>query len=61
MIDDDLCDYAALERLWTTRSWFRYVGRTRRQRDGLTKLKPPRGARGLVNGQQMSECSGEIQ
>lgn len=58
---DDLCDYGALERMWTNRSWFAYVGRTRRQRDGLTKLKPLRAPRGLVNGQQMSECSGEIQ
>ena len=58
---DDLCEYTALERMWSHGSWFRYVGRTSRQRDGLTRLKPLRGARGLVNGQQMFECSGEIQ
>lgn len=56
MTDDDLCDYAALERLWPIMkygdpwrfSWFRYVGRTRQQREGMKPLRVRRGPRGLV-------------
>lgn len=63
---DDLCDYAALERMWTNRSWFAYVGRTRQQREGMKPLRVRRGPRGLVVMQSgtirtRSTFSGEFQ
>jgi hypothetical protein len=54
--DEDLCDYAALERLWpimrygdpSPGSWFRFVGRTRPMREALQPMPVSRGPRGLV-------------
>jgi hypothetical protein len=54
--DDDPCDYTALTRLWpimiygdtSPGSWFRFVGRTQPQRNGLYPLQASRGVRGLV-------------
>ena len=67
---DDVVDYDALHRLWPpgirygqSGTWFAWCGRTRRQRDGLTQLKPDRGPRGSrfgVPGSEANEIAGEV-
>jgi hypothetical protein len=54
--DNDLPDLAALERMWPQMrygdpwrfNWWRYVGRTRRQREGLVARRVDRCPRGLI-------------
>lgn len=44
-------------------TWFAYVGRTRQQRMGLTRLKPDRGPRGCRWGDpagQVNALAGEV-
>lgn len=61
---DDI-DYDALSRLWPMRpygtpGWWAYVGRQRRQRNGLTARRPDRGPRGRCGSTLADAISGEI-
>jgi hypothetical protein len=53
-------DYSALERMFPARWWFAYVGRTRQQRNGLTRVKPDRGPRGRCGSVISNVIVGEI-
>lgn len=67
---DEVVDYGALHRLWPPGSrygqpgtWFAWVGRTKRQRDGMTTRKVDRGSRGCRWGDPdgaRNEIAGEV-
>lgn len=58
MQHDDV-DYAALDRMFTTEWWFRYVGVTPRQREGIEALVRDTGPRGSRGDEIANELSGE--
>lgn len=61
----DEVNYDVLGRYWPMRpygypGWWQYVGRTRRQRDGLTRRKPDPGPRGRCGTTEANAISGEV-